>query len=523
MSILRQYVQTRSETAFKSLVDRYINIVYAAARRQTGDSHLAEDVTQAVFIVLAQRAGQIPSDRELCPWLLRTTCYCASTARRARDRRNRFENRAAAMSQNQARGDDGDEWEDVAPLLDEGLSRLRPKDRDVLLWRFFESRTAAQIGQMLGISEHAASKRVSRAIDRLRDFFTRRGVTVSGAALGGMLAVKVSEAAPAGLVGAVSSAATLGGAGTSAAAIAKGALLMGVTAKVKAAAVAAVVALLLGAGAIATIQSLARVPSTLVMAQSPPVAPPAAAPTAAPAATQGASPNAVTFASGPTVQLLGLAEGHDNTTAAWWGTDGLPIPAPNYPDTVQFSVPANKGYRKIQFKILVSPVPQDADLTINFSPNGGSATTSHPLPDGGRIYRIGTTVLDSLASADLNIGYATGPWERYTLWEKTAGPVPTTAPVVPYRVQRITREKDDTAVHVLVVTVKGRGQNQRVFATLAGGETIFPTHSEGTSNAYRIHFKCPMDQIQTIQFETRPYEWSAIKNVSLIALPNQGL
>ena len=111
--------------------------------------------------------------------------------------------------------DENRSWHEVAPLLDEGLSRMKPGDRDVLLWRFFESRTAAQIGQTLGISEHAASKRVSRAVDRLRNFFTRRGVTVSAAALGGILTAKVSEAAPTALVGAVSSTATLGG-GTSA-------------------------------------------------------------------------------------------------------------------------------------------------------------------------------------------------------------------------------------------------------------------------------------------------------------------
>jgi DNA-directed RNA polymerase specialized sigma24 family protein len=67
-SLLQDFTQSRSNNAFRALVDRYINIVYAAARRQTGDAHTAEDVTQAVFILLAQKAPAISEDRPLSAW-----------------------------------------------------------------------------------------------------------------------------------------------------------------------------------------------------------------------------------------------------------------------------------------------------------------------------------------------------------------------------------------------------------------------------------------------------------------------
>src|SRR5688500_20318963 len=87
------------QRAFARLVQRYVDPVYAAARRQLGgDVHLAEDVTQAVFIVLAEKARSIPSDRPLSAWLLKVTGYCAANALRRRDDRQKHERRAADMA-----------------------------------------------------------------------------------------------------------------------------------------------------------------------------------------------------------------------------------------------------------------------------------------------------------------------------------------------------------------------------------------------------------------------------------------
>src|SRR5436190_1521564 len=95
--LLRDYAATRSPDAFAGLVDRYVNIVYAAARRQVRDADLARDVTQAVFLVLAEKAGELDPARPISGWLLQVTRYASANAVRARARRAHHEQRAAQM------------------------------------------------------------------------------------------------------------------------------------------------------------------------------------------------------------------------------------------------------------------------------------------------------------------------------------------------------------------------------------------------------------------------------------------
>src|SRR5947207_14978711 len=100
MLLVREYCNDASQEAFAKVVERYVDAVYAAARRQVGDGHLAEDVTQAVFIVLAQKAKSLDPNRSLLGWLLKTTTYCAGNARRARTQRETHERKAGEMATN---------------------------------------------------------------------------------------------------------------------------------------------------------------------------------------------------------------------------------------------------------------------------------------------------------------------------------------------------------------------------------------------------------------------------------------
>ena len=156
MLLLREYVMTASSEAFAKIVRRYVDLVYAAARRQVKDAALAEDVAQAAFMVLSKKAASVPTDRPLSGWLLKTTGYCAANARRAEIHRQQHERRAAQMARDDRddRGDGdggGRALEELSPLLDEGLNKLKAADRDALLLKFFEKKSLRQVGDAMGI------------------------------------------------------------------------------------------------------------------------------------------------------------------------------------------------------------------------------------------------------------------------------------------------------------------------------------------------------------------------------------
>src|SRR5262245_15361138 len=96
-TLLTQYAADDSQEAYRQLVERYAGLVYAAARRQVRDMHLAEDVTQAVFIVLSRKAGSIRRGQPLSAWLLTTTRYTCINALRVEKHRRATESRAAQM------------------------------------------------------------------------------------------------------------------------------------------------------------------------------------------------------------------------------------------------------------------------------------------------------------------------------------------------------------------------------------------------------------------------------------------
>ena len=195
--LLRCYRESRCERAFTDLVERHIDFVYSAARRQVaGNADLAKDVAQQVFIELAQKASSLSPETVLTVWLYTRTRFAASKALRSEQRRHAREEKACMELQPPT---PEPEWDELQPVLDTVMHELEERDRNAVLLRYFEKRPLADVGARLGLTEDAVRMRLVRALDKIRELLARRGVTSTTAALAGLLAQQTVTAAPAGL------------------------------------------------------------------------------------------------------------------------------------------------------------------------------------------------------------------------------------------------------------------------------------------------------------------------------------
>lgn len=196
--LLRAYAEEHSEASFEALVRRHAPLVHSAALRMANDSYLAQDVTQRVFVALARNARKLSGRPVLAGWLYTTARNLAVETIRRDARRRAREEEAAEM--HGSTGDTEATWEQVAAELDHLLGKLSESERELLLLRFFEKQDLRRIGVLLGISEDAAQKRVSRALERLRGLFAGRGVQISAASLGAIVSTNAVQAVPPALL-----------------------------------------------------------------------------------------------------------------------------------------------------------------------------------------------------------------------------------------------------------------------------------------------------------------------------------
>mgnify|MGYP000855378963 CR=1 FL=1 len=208
--LLREYTDRRSEAAFGEIVRRYADMVYSVAVRQLGNESEARDVAQTVFVDLARKAGGLPGGTVLIGWLHRASRLTALEQQRADQRRLQRERRAMELFEPSDKP--VDDWNAIGPKLDEAIASLGEDDRNALLMRFFGNRSLADVGAALGISEDAAQKRVSRALERLREWLSARGVHTATGTLSAVLMANAVQSAPAGWAGSLVSGALAGNA-----------------------------------------------------------------------------------------------------------------------------------------------------------------------------------------------------------------------------------------------------------------------------------------------------------------------
>ena len=207
MALVREYALNQSERAFETLVSRHINLVYSVALRQTRDAQLAEEITQAVFIILARKAKILGPKTILSGWLCRTARYASANVLTIQRRRQHREQEAYMQSLGES---ESQAWVQIYKPGKVNFEFAGEKDHNAIALRFFEGRNFSDVGVALGTSEHSARKRVQRAVEKLRTFFKKRGITLSAAVIAGAVSANSVQAAPVGLATSVTVAAIKG-------------------------------------------------------------------------------------------------------------------------------------------------------------------------------------------------------------------------------------------------------------------------------------------------------------------------
>jgi RNA polymerase sigma factor (sigma-70 family) len=209
LELLQGFARDRLQDAFTELVRRHLNLVYSAALRQVRSPHLAEEIAQSVFTDLARDAARLKPDTVLVAWLHTVTRRTAVDFIRKESRRQLREQIAIEMN---AMNVSDPLWPSIEPLLDEAIAALDETDRAAVLLRYFENKSLREVGAQLGVSDDTAQKRVSRAVDKLREFFTKRKVTIGAGSLGILISANAVQSAPVGLAATISAAALAGAA-----------------------------------------------------------------------------------------------------------------------------------------------------------------------------------------------------------------------------------------------------------------------------------------------------------------------
>ena len=198
--LLQRWVAEGSREALGEVVRRYLDMVYATARREVADEHLAEDITQAVFLILMRRANHISSKVSIGGWLFKVTRFAAADARKSRARRRRLEQEVAQMKPAVTEEGTAELWTQTEPALNEAIAGLREADRNAIVMKYLEGKSHAEVAATIwgeGGTENRARQQLFRAIKKLREALARRGIVAEDVMLANVLESRGRAGAPA--------------------------------------------------------------------------------------------------------------------------------------------------------------------------------------------------------------------------------------------------------------------------------------------------------------------------------------
>ncbi len=173
--LLQGFVRRGDQAAFTDVVRRHLDLVFGTALRKVGDPGAAQEVAQNVFVALARKAWRFAPDDSLPAWLHKTALLESKSWLRGELRRHRREETAVELGTTMKTPDDQPAIAALTPLLDEALLSLREGDRTLLLLRYCENQSLRDVGAAFDVTEDTAQKRVQRALEKLSQFFQRRG------------------------------------------------------------------------------------------------------------------------------------------------------------------------------------------------------------------------------------------------------------------------------------------------------------------------------------------------------------
>lgn len=494
--------------ALETLIRRELDFVYSAAIRQARfDCHLAQDITQAVFILLARKAPKLRDDVILRDWLFLTTRYAAKNALKLEARR-RYHEQRAAMERDRTTEEPEPLRDQLMPLIDEAVARLNSTDRAGVLLSFFDNKTYREVGVTLGVSEEAARKRVGRAIEKMRAFFAARGVRVERAA--GAIVVSSALRASAGAVPAtlansmldVALSAPSASSTTTSYLLAKEASKMFIYAKLKLVAAAIAASVVVGGSSVVL---FARVDGDV------PAAP-------APAATATTNASVAKFDDGMTVELAGIRNLGDDQR--WWRADGSPSN-----ESCDPLGGSNEPPHTHQLFFRIANAPADIGVSWSVAPVNNWAhdramSNGQPIEGGESITvpangadRIGVTVM-----------IASGQWESILTAEQldgmTCGAGKQGGVIFSPTINAPNPANNNQPGALVTVSHSISAFQYRVIGVDdAGVEHVGrPGNSAAAGSVHQnlYQFDMPVENLRTVSFQVRPYDRKAtFANITL--------